>query len=139
MERKTSRRKPAEEATRSTAKAPVTLRLGDLETDAEERAAGAPRGSVVRRDLARYYRLMRNYEIHGLGVDGADPVVHPLGGFDDAVNQYMVLASKPRGPKPDLHMGLGAGLVLSPTPSQIPDTEIDCDCRGLCSPQLRRG
>lgn len=38
---------------------------------------GGKLGTIfVRHDLARYYRLMRNYEIHGLGVDGADAVVH---------------------------------------------------------------
>jgi hypothetical protein len=117
---------------------------------------------VVRRDLARYYRLTRNYEIHGLGVDGADVVVHAVRGFDDVVYQYIraavdellssrdAVAGEPgahgrfwRVTREDLnltlHMGLGGGYSSSPTPSQILDTEIDCDCRGLCSPQLTRG
>jgi hypothetical protein len=56
----------------------------------EERAAGAALGSIVRRDLARYYRLLGNYRIHvGVGVDDADVMVHALRDFDEAAYQYV--------------------------------------------------
>ena len=71
------------------AKSPVTLRLGDLEPEVEERAAGAPLGSIVRRDLARYYRLMRTYEVALSRVEDADVVAHALRGFDDGAYRFV--------------------------------------------------
>ncbi len=90
MARNKSRKLAGQNTPTAGPKSPVTLRLGDLEPEVEARAAGAALGSIVRRDLARYYRLMRNYKIHeGLGVDGADAVAHALRGFDDAAYEYI--------------------------------------------------
>ena len=89
MARNKSRNK-GREALPTSPKSPVTLRLGDLEPAVEERAAGAALGSIVRRDLARYYRLIGDYHIQlALGVDAADVVVHALRGFDEAAYQYI--------------------------------------------------
>jgi hypothetical protein len=71
------------------AKPPVTLRLGELEPAVEERAAGAALGSIVRRDLARYYRLLWDSDIHFGEPDEADVVAHALRGFDEAAYRYI--------------------------------------------------
>jgi hypothetical protein len=81
-------RKPSSTSATSGPKSPVTLRLGDLEAEVEVRAAGAPLGSIVRRDLARYYRLLKDYDIR-FGVDEADAIVHALRGFNEGAYQYI--------------------------------------------------
>ena len=90
MSRKGSRKSTGRSEATTSAKSPVTLRLGDLESEVEGRAAGAALGSVVRRDLARYYRILRDYEISGgMSVDNSDAVVHALRDFDEAAYQYI--------------------------------------------------
>ena len=70
------------------AKSPVTLRLGDLEEEVEERAAGQAAGGIVRRDLARYYRTLRDINLNFYEVDDADLVVHALREFDATSYQF---------------------------------------------------
>jgi hypothetical protein len=60
-----------------------------LEAVVAERAAGAALGSIVRRDLARYYRLVGDYNVSVLNVDEADVVAHALREFDKAAYEYV--------------------------------------------------
>jgi len=77
----------------SSTKAPVTFRLGDLEPDVlRRRPDGRALGSVVRRDLHRYYRVLRDSLRHvKLTPEEAHCVVMALRGHDLDAMSYRFL------------------------------------------------
>jgi hypothetical protein len=85
-----SRRKRAREQ----APNPVTLRLGDLESEVEaRRAEGVAPGAIVKRDLSRYYKLVnlaRQHVLWSFKLSQAEALVIAIGpNFDDGAANYI--------------------------------------------------